>query len=88
MKPRIPRDQLLSFARECLKLEELLSVPDDVVELGKFLSLLGAMEKSGGIAALEELLQPENTVPASRPAAPPLKDALRPVQAPHTEETS
>jgi hypothetical protein len=61
MKQLIPRDYLLAFARECLKLEQLLSEPDDLAELGKFLNLIRSIEKSGGISALEALLHPEHT---------------------------
>jgi len=84
MKPRIPRHQLLAFARECLKLEQLLSEPDDLAELGKFLHLIRSMEKSGGLSALEALLRPEHTaatnVSAARDSA-----ALRPVPSPSTQ---
>jgi hypothetical protein len=79
MKPRIPRQQLRAFARECLKLEQLLSEPDDLAELGKFLHLIRSMEKSGGLSALEALLRPEHTDAANVSAVTsPLKDALRP----------
>jgi hypothetical protein len=84
MKRRIPRDYLLAFGRECLKLEELLSEPDSLAELGKFLNLVRSMEKSGGISALEALLRPEHTgstawnavCSPAKEAAPPLKDAM------------
>ena len=61
MKPRVPREQLIAFARECLKLEDLLSKPKNAEELAKFLKLAGTMEKIGGIAALEALLRPETS---------------------------
>ena len=57
MKP-IPRKELLAFARECLKLEQLLS-EDDLNELGKFIKLVRSMEESGGLSALKALLRPE-----------------------------
>jgi len=89
MKPCIPREQLVAFARECLKLEELLTAPEDQAELVKFLKLIGTMEKSGGIAVLEALLRPETSSSAGLPTAPSLKEALRPhpvpsVRASHT----
>jgi hypothetical protein len=106
MKRHIPRRHLLAFARECLKLEQLLSEADDLAELSKFLNMVRSIEKSGGISALEALLRPEHTgsvalstawdsavcSTAKDAAAPPLKDALRPVPAPstptsHTKET-
>ena len=58
MKRRIPKDHLLAFARECLKLEQLLSEPDGLAELGKFLHLARSMERSGGLSVLETLLRP------------------------------
>jgi hypothetical protein len=99
MKRHIPRRYLLAFARECLKLEQLLSERDDLAELGKFLNLIRSMEKSGGISALEALLRPEHTgsvglstawdsavcSAAKEAAALPLKDGLRPLTAPSTQ---
>ena len=87
MKRHIPKDHLLAFARECLKLERLLSEREDLAELRKFLNLVRTMEKSGGIAALEALLHPDPTgstawdvvCSASKEAAPPLKDARLPL---------
>ena len=56
----IPREELLAFARECLKLEQLLS-EDDLSELSKFIKLVRSMEESGGLSALKALLRPEGT---------------------------
>ena len=87
MKQRILRDDLLAFARECLKLERLLSERDDLAELGKFLNLIRSIEKSGGISALEALLRPEHfgstawdaLYSAAKDAVPPLKEAMPPL---------
>ena len=83
MKRHIPKDDLLAFARECLKLERLLAERDDLAELGKFLNLIRSMEESGGISALEALLRPEHTgsiawdavCSATTEVAPQQKDA-------------
>jgi len=97
MRPRIPRNQLLAFARECLKLEQLLSEPEGLAELRKFLNLVKSMEKGGGVAALEALLRPESTglattwdtevASAAKEATPLLKDALHPLPATPTSPT-
>lgn len=87
MKRHIPKEHLLAFARECLKLERLLSERDDLAELRKYLNLLRSMEKSGGISALEALLHPEHTgssawdavCSAAKEASPPLKDTTFPL---------
>lgn len=79
MKRLIPRRTLRAFARECLKLEQLLSETDDLAELNRFLKLVSSMEKSGGIAALEALLRPEQTGLGA-----PLKEAL-PLRAPSAQ---
>ena len=90
MKRRIPREYLLAFARDCLKLQKLLSEADDLAELDKFLHLIRSLEKSGGIAALEALLRPEHADrysavrTAPKEDAQPLKGALRPSS--HTKE--
>jgi len=88
MKRLIPRAHLLAFARECLKLEKLLSEADDLADLARILKLVRAIEKSGGTVALEALLRPEQACPAGLPAtwnpagassaketAPPLSNA-------------
>jgi hypothetical protein len=82
MKRHIPKEHLLAFARECLKMERLLSEQGDLAELRKFLNLLRSMEKSGGISALEALLRPDETASTAwdavcsvaKEACPPLKD--------------
>ena len=80
MKRLIPRRYLQAFARECLKLEQLLSEPDELAELDRFLTLVSSMEKNGGIAVLEALLRPEQTGSAA-----PLEEAPRLNPAPATQ---
>jgi hypothetical protein len=58
---QISKDELLAFAREFLKLEELLTEPQKLEELRKFLVLARSLEESGGIAALKSMLRPERT---------------------------
>ena len=85
MKRPIPKSSLLAFARECLKLQQLLSEPDDLAEIGKYLNLLRSIERSGGIAALEAALRPEPVAAVvldSTASAP--KEAARPVPAPRS----
>ena len=84
MKRRIPKDHLLAFARECLKLEQLLSEPDGLAELGKFLHLVRSMEKSGGLSVLETLLRPEHTAAAGLSI---IRDSAvrRPIPSPSTQ---
>jgi hypothetical protein len=82
MKRLIPRRDLRAFAREFLRLDGLLSEPDEVAELDRFLTLVRSMEKSGGIAALETLLRPQQTGSAA-----PLKDTPRPISAPAAHVT-
>ena len=100
MRRHIPKDHLLAFARECLRLEKLLSEADDLADLAKFLKLVSSIERNGGIAALEALLRPEHTASAgpsrawdsalasaATEAAPVLKDALAPLPASPTRPT-
>jgi hypothetical protein len=85
MKPRIPRNHLLAFARECLKLEKLLSEADDLAEIGRLLNLVRALEKSGGSAALEALLCPEQSATGDLSGtAASLQDSLNPIPATST----